>query len=103
MSRQYVAFAALCLLASAILWKPLSAALARALHDEDSTQILLILPITIALIWSEWNSRDAKFPAVGWASLGLLLAGILTAGIARWWLVAPDLRVSAGMLALVLC
>jgi len=101
-SRQYAAFAVLCLLASAIFWAPLSTALTRALHDEDSTQILLILPISIALIWSEWNSRDAKFPATGWAAPALLFAGILAAVIARWYLAAPDLRTSAGMLALVL-
>jgi exosortase len=103
-SRTYIVFAFLCLLSTGILWHPFAVTLSLALRDDGATHILLILPISLALIFSERSSLtpSASSGAVATASL-LFAAGILIATSMRWWLgwVAPDLRLAAGMLLLV--
>jgi hypothetical protein len=56
-SRACIDFLSLWLIASAILWRPPVGTFAQALHDEESTHILLILPIAAVLIFSEWSSE----------------------------------------------
>jgi exosortase len=90
-------------------WHPLIATLRLALANEAYTHILLILPLSVALIYldREHLKRDAARlisqgrPAAGWA---VLVCAVLLAGVARWGLpnVASDEQLSLNMFALVL-
>jgi exosortase len=92
----------------AIWWGPLKSSFALALHDEQYTHILLILPMSAALIFFNWRSPDwnPSAPSVGsnvnYASILLVLAALATATV-RWRMVAlpPDVQLSVSMLALV--
>jgi exosortase len=83
-------------------WRPLREAFSLAIHDEEYTHLLLILPIVAALIWLEWRSQGS-LPAPG-LRLGLFLMTIslLVAGFTRWGVrPLPDERLAGNMLALV--
>ena len=103
LSRQII-FGALCLLSIAILWGSITKTLSLALHDDSYTHIILILPISAALILSEWDSLASVSSARSRAGIYLFSAGILIAGLSRWWSGWPaaDVRLAAGMLALVI-
>jgi exosortase len=87
----------------ALWWSPLTSSFALALHDEQYTHILLILPISAALIFLGWKSPESfKRPSM---VLGCVLL-VVTASVTlfmKWRVVAlsPDERLSANMLALV--
>jgi exosortase len=92
----------------AIWWGPLTSSFALALHDEQYTHILLILPISAALIFLDWRPLNGKppEPAAGLgASIGsaLLVLAVLATVLVRWRLVAlpSDVQLSANMLAFV--
>jgi len=96
-------FAALGAISFAIWWGPLASTFALALHDERYTHILLILPISVALIVMDWKSEEG-FTGVG-VSIGgglLVVAGMLAAAV-RWNVVAlpPDVQLSVSMAAFV--
>jgi exosortase len=103
-SRKYVIFVLLCLLSTGILWHSFAATLSTATHDDGSTQILLILPISLTLILSEWKSLKSKAWPDAWTGASLFAVGILIAISAKWssGRFAPDVRVALGMLALVI-
>ncbi len=96
-----------------IWWGPLASSFALALLDDQYTHILLILPITAALILQDWFLRDripdwkSPEPFSGLTlSLGaaLLVIAVLMTAIARWKAVplSPDEQLSLSMLAFVL-
>jgi exosortase len=97
-------FLSLCAITTAILWKPLAATLSLALHDDQYTHILLILPISAALIYSEWSSRKSNLKSSVFLGGILFGAGILLAVFSSWSPAVPgsDLRLTAGMAALVI-
>jgi exosortase len=86
-----------------IWWGPLTSTFALALNDDQYTHILLILPVSAAMIFLDWKSPE---PSAGWSvSLGSVLL-IITASVAfflRWGSVSlpSDELLSANMLALV--
>ncbi len=96
-------FAGLFLL-SLVFWaRPLFATLSLALGNDEYTHILLILPVSIALILFQ---KDSLFEstASNWPwGVALLLAALLTAGLGRWGFAGryPDIALSLNMLALV--
>ncbi len=95
-----LAFAVLFLL-SLILWfRPLWNTFALALTNDEYTQILLILPITAALLFRNWRPQEFRFFA---PASGFLVFSLLVAGIARWGLssAASDLILALQMAALV--
>jgi exosortase len=102
-------FAILATISLAIWWRPLASSFALALRDEQYTHILLILPISAALIFVDWIFVDWKSPN---PSSGLsvrigagLLAMAILANIVVRWRVLPlpsDIQLSINMLALVL-
>jgi len=101
-SRQYVTFACLCMFSTALLWRPFIGTLALALRDDELTHILLILPVSAALVCAEWNSL--KFMLSWDLRTGPCLAvlGVLIALAARLWLPAtPDVHLSVSILGLV--
>ena len=103
-SRSYGIFALLCLLSAAVLWRPLTGTILQALHDDEYTYILLILPVSATLIWLDWRARELKPSGSIWTGLSLLLAGAVVAISEAIWAVRLDagLRLSLGMLALVI-
>jgi len=87
----------------AVWWKPLTSTFALALSDDQYTHILLILPVSLALIYLNWKSPGA--PTRFSMSLGaftLILATVITV-VVRMALLAPhaDEQLSLNMLALV--
>ncbi|MFZ0277100.1 MAG: exosortase/archaeosortase family protein [Candidatus Sulfotelmatobacter sp.] len=87
----------------AIWWSPLTASLALALHDEQYTHILLILPISVALIFMDWKPPEPHIGLSVVLGTVLLIAAASLAFFMKWKAVAlsPDERLSASMLALV--
>jgi len=86
----------------AIWWSPLSLSFSLALLDDQYTHILLILPVSAALIAMDWKSAEPSKLGVGLGSVSLVIAASVTFYV-RWRVVAlsPDEWLSANMLALV--
>ena len=85
-------------------WRPLLATLSLALRNDQYTHILLILPVSLALIFLDWPSLHAKFaPSIRAGSVFLVIA-VLAATFAavRSSTLRPDLQLSIRMFALVL-
>jgi exosortase len=96
-------FSILIAISLAVWWSPLTSSFALALHDEQYTHILLILPISAALIFLGWKSPEPfKRPSVVLGSVLLVVTASVTFFM-KWRVVAisPDERLSANMLALV--
>jgi exosortase len=99
-------FVALAVVSLAIWWTPLTSSFALAWNEEQYTHILLILPISAALIFvdwkANWKSPEASFgPMVPFASL-LLIVAVLVNAVLRWRVnLSPDVQLAANMLALV--
>jgi exosortase len=95
----------LLLIVSGILWgRPLVSTFALALNNGEYTHILLIAPVSIALIFLEWkSSRSSPSPGVQVGS-GLLALSILLACLTRWGVpdLPPDVHLAMSMLALVI-
>ena len=104
-SSPYRSFALLCLVSLVLWWHTLVATFGLALRNDAYTHILLILPISIALIVSEWRSRKAQPEPNFRVGLALLVLAVLIGFIGgRWWGPASlpaDVQLSLGMLAVV--
>lgn len=96
-------FSILAAISFALWWRPLVSTFDLALHDDQFTHILLILPLSLALIildW-KWTARNsfghAKIVTV------LLLSAVLVNAIVRRSApsLSSDLQLSLNMLALV--
>ena len=106
---QFLRFAFLCALSIAFWLHPLVGTFRLALANDAYTHILLILPLSAALIYMDTKCLDSKAlriasqpsPRMGAALLAL---AFLTGGYARWGMAAApdDVRLSLGMLALVI-
>ena len=97
-------FAALWVVGLLVGWSPLTATFALAWRDVQYTHILLILPVSAALIYLEWPALKSMSALSLRSGIVLLTVSALLASILRWSLVVlqPDMRVSIGMLAVVL-
>src|SRR5260370_32202731 len=105
---QLATFALLCGVSIVLWWHSLITTLRLALGGEAYTQILLIVPLTIALIYMQWRTLPGPLHPRSFESSAapgsLLLAGTLAiAGFSRWGApgLAGDLRLSCSMIALV--
>jgi exosortase len=98
----YPVFGLLIVLSTAILWRPFIATLTLALRDDQYTHILLVLPISAALIFSEWSSIPSSFFVKTGIWVYPSLAVVLAAS-SRWWSARQgvDVQLTAGMLALL--
>ena len=87
-----------------IWWHPVFSSLALALRDDQYTHLLLILPVSAALIYLEW--KPSEFSADSGMSIGLVLLGaaVGVAVVARLPISAlpHDEQLSLNTLALVL-
>lgn len=100
---QLAAFAFLCGASILIWWHALVVTLRLALNNEAYTHMLLIVPLSMALIYTQWRTLPKSFEASATAG-SLLLAGVLfVTAFARWGApsLADDLRLSLSMIALV--
>lgn len=100
---QLAAFAVLCGV-SLVLWQHvLAATLRRALADDASTHILLILPLSITLIYAQSRTLTKSLEPSTTAGSLVLAGALLIAGFVRWGApgLADDLRLSCSMMALV--
>ena len=101
----YRMFCGLLVVSLLVWWQAIAATLALALGQEAYTHILLILPISVCLIVSEWRRRKWKpLPSMG-AGVAILISAAMI-GIAglRWGRVdifTGDVRLAIEMLALV--
>jgi exosortase len=101
-------FSILSAISLVIWWVPLASSFALALGDDQYTHILLILPISGALIFLDWKSPEPSSRlavSLGSVSLGSILL-VIAASVTfyvRWRAVAlsSDERLSVNMLALV--
>jgi exosortase len=96
-------FTLLCAVSLVIGWRPLFDAFLLALRSDEYTHLLLIVPISAALIFAERVALKAEFePAVGFGS-ALLVVAILIGGYSRWLAGRPsDTRLSVSILAVVI-
>jgi exosortase len=97
-------FATLLPISIAIWWTPLTFCFALALRDDQYTHILLILPISAALIFLDWKSPEP--PSGSAVIIGSVLLGISVVlnAVTRWKVLpfSADVQLSLNMLALVL-
>ena len=87
----------------AIWWGPLRSSFALAWDDDQYTHILLVLPISAALILLDWKSSESSTRlTMSLGSVSLVIAVLVTA-LVRWRVFAPpfDVRLSVNMLAFV--
>jgi exosortase len=111
---QVLAFAFLCAVSIVFWWHSLVVTLELALANDAYTHILLIFPLSAALIYLDSKYMDSKAPdskalrirpqpspSIGAALLALAL---VIGGYARWGMGATpgDVRLSLGMFALVM-
>jgi exosortase len=94
-------------------WRPLADTFGLALTNDAYTHILLILPLSAALVYSDWKSLRSKqndLPAVRSnsrsdrnISLALLALALMLGAYARWGmsLATDDVRLSVAMISLV--
>jgi exosortase len=100
---QLVAFAFLCGLSILLGRHSLTATLRLALGNEAYTHILLIVPLSVALLYLQSRTLPKNFESNAVAGSLALTGALLIAGFARWGApgLADDLRLSLSMIALV--
>jgi exosortase len=84
----------------AVGWRPLLGTFALALRRDEYTHILLIVPISAALIYTEWPSLKSDSKPNNRIGLTLLIAAILVALGSRFT-AQPDTQLTWSMVALV--
>lgn len=87
-----------------IWWRPIVADLRLAFASEAHTHILLILPLSMALIYLEAKEKRLTFQSRGWAGATLLTAALLLRGFTAWniWHLSSGDSLSLNMFALVI-
>jgi exosortase len=89
---------------SALFWgRPLVATFALALNNDEYTHLLLILPVSAALMFLEWKSLRYS-PSPNPQAIGLLALAIFIGCLTGWGTpkLPPDVHLSMNMLALVI-
>ncbi len=97
-------FAALWAISLVVGWQPITATFALAWRNDQYTHILLILPVSVALIYLEWPALKSISAPNFRVGIVLLAVCVLGAAILKWSLVAlsSDVRVSIDMIVVVL-
>jgi exosortase len=98
-----VAFSILAAISLAIWWRALTSSFALALRDGQFTHILLILPVSVALIFMDWKKPEPSTGLSVSIGSGLLAAAVVAIVLVRLEVVSlrPDEQLSVNMLALV--
>jgi exosortase len=86
-----------------IWWHPLTSSFALAFHDDQYTHILLILPLTVAMIYLDWKSSDSSPESAPSVGIVLLVAAAVASVVARLQMLPLrlDEQLSLNMLALL--
>jgi exosortase len=94
----------LAVISLAIGWRALASSFALALRDDQYTDLLLILPVSVALIFMDWKSPEPATKSSFGIGSSLLVAAVFAFIIARLGAspLRPDERLSVNMLALVI-
>lgn len=87
----------------AVWWGPLASTFALALRDDQFTHILLILPISAALIFLDWKAPEASTGSSMKLASVLMAVALAATAIIRWKASAwpADVQLSVNMLALI--
>ena len=98
-----LAFSIFAAISLAVWWRALASSFSLALRDDQYTHILLILPISVALIFVDWKSPEPTSRLGAGVGSGLMAASALVTIIARWGSTSlqSDEQLSMNMLALV--
>ena len=104
LAQHQLGFAALCAVSLLAGWHPLVETFALSLRDNEYTHVLLILPLSAALIFLEWRTlRPVITLNVRSGSVCLTIAALIACSALGWPAPLPsDLLLSIRMLALVL-
>jgi exosortase len=88
----------------AIWWNPLATDMKLALSSDAHTHILLILPLSVALIYFQARGAHLACERERWLGLMLLSAALVLRGFTRWdvWPLSPSGRLSLSIFALVM-
>src|ERR1035441_8814411 len=104
-SSLYLSFVLLILVSLVLWWHTLGATFGLALRADAYTHTLVIIPLSIALIFTEWRSRKAKPEPNFRTGLALLALAILISFIGGRWRglasLPADVQLSLEMLAVV--
>ena len=102
-SRRNLIFVFLCLISLVIWGRPLIATFTMALNRDEYTHILLVLPVSAALIVREWRDRTLPAKPGVRAGASLMVLSVLVVLLARvqWAGLAADVRLSLDIVALV--
>ena len=103
-SSPILVFSILGAISLAISWSALVSSFALALRDDQYTHLLLILPVSVALIFMDWKSPEPATKANFGMGSSLLVVAVLAFITARLGAIPllPDERLSMNMLALVI-
>ena len=94
-------FSVLVAISLAIWFGPLRSTFALALRDDAYTQILLILPLSAAMVFLEWKPPAPSFGRKPGIALLLLAVAALANTVLRWRGPSSDVQLAMNMLALV--
>ena len=104
-SSPYRSFVLLCLVSLVLWWHTLVATFGLALRAGEYTHALVIIPLSIALIFTEWRSQKAKPEPNFRTGLALLVLAILIGFAGGRWRgpasLPTDVQLSLEMLAVV--
>lgn len=103
---EYRSFFGLWLFSLFLWWRALLATIGLALRNDEYTHILLILPVSVALIFVEWRSRKTRPDPAARTGCTLMLVSVTVGFVGSpWWRAssfAVDERLSLSMLALII-
>ena len=99
--KRWAAFAGLIVLSLILWWHSLSTTLRLALDSEAHTHILLIVPLSCALIYLNKDAAKAHYKSSLVVGIPILAAALLLAAIAAWQSGSEGTRLSLSILALV--
>ncbi len=87
-----------------VAWHPLLELFRLALHSDEYTHILLVLPISIALISVQWRSERLLTRTSLFAGGSFLSAALVIAAFSRWGLasLSPGFHLMMAILAVVI-
>ncbi|MGA8439302.1 MAG: exosortase/archaeosortase family protein [Candidatus Sulfotelmatobacter sp.] len=94
-------FSVLVAISLAIWFAPLGSTFALALRDDAYTHILLILPLSAAMVFLEWTSLAPSSGRKPGIALLLLAVAALVNAVLRWRVPSSDVQLAMSMLALV--
>ncbi len=99
-----LAFSILAAISVAIWWRALLSTFALALRDDQYTQILLIIPVSLALIFLDWQPPEPSAGSSVSVGSALIVVAILLVVLARIAVarLQPDEHLALSMLAFVL-